>query len=61
MNIKRASLGAIVPQDALALGLDAFELAAPHGPRERAEDGEREHDGEGDEDEEDVHESSLRA
>ena len=35
--------------------LDAFELATPDGPSQRAQDGEREDDGEGDEEEEDVH------
>ena len=52
MKIKRGSIAA---KDPLALGFDAFELAAPHGPRERAEDQEAEDDGEGDEEEEDVH------
>jgi hypothetical protein len=52
MKIKRGSIAA---KNALALGFHAFELAAPHGPRERAEDDEGEDDGKGDEEEEDVH------
>jgi len=45
----------VASQDALALGVDAFELAAPDGPAQRAKDGERERDRQGNEHEEDVH------
>ncbi len=44
-------------ENAFAFGFDAFELAAPHSPSERAEDHERQSDRQWNEDEEDVHES----
>ena len=41
----------IGPENALALGVDAFELAAPDGPTERGQDDEPECDGQWNEDE----------
>src|SRR5215217_7253597 len=50
-----------VAQDALALGLDVLELTALDGPPQAAEDEEHQHDGQRDQQEQDVHQRGSRA